>query len=426
MRLISSTALLTAAALVPITAAAGTQTVLHSFLGEGAGDGDTPYAAPVMDAHGNLYGTTLYGGLYGAGIAYRLHRTSGGSWRETVLWSFGGSGDGSDPEGGVIVDKKGNLYGGTRFGGNQNCDGIGCGVVYELSPAGGGTWNETVLYQFPGMVHGGEGGPVASLTFDGKGNLYGTTTGDDTCGGGYDGTVFELKHTSTGWKKHELHDFCGSDGQAPAYGALVFDSAGNLYGTTGFGGAGGVGVVFELSPLGRGQWAFTAIHDFTQEEGGVADGGLTIDSTGNLYGAEADGGPNIDGAIYEFSPAGGGQWTENILHTFNGSPDGLLPFQNPEFDSGGNLFGTTYGGGNIGSCYDDCGTIYQLTPQGGGRWSESVVYNFASLGGGADGYQPVAGLVRDAVGNFYGATTKGGAVQGKRPCDCGAVFEFTP
>jgi hypothetical protein len=184
-------------------------------------------------------------------------------------------------------------------------------------------------------------------------------------------------------------------------------------------------VVFELTPAAHDKWTFTTIHSFTAAEGGLADGGLTIDPAGNLYGAEADGGAQGFGAIYEFAPQGGGVWTQSTPWTFNGSPDGVLPFQNPAMDESGNLFGTTYDGGDIADCYDDCGVIYEITPQRGG-WSESVVYDFGALPSGADGYQPVAGLIRDASGNFYGATTKGGAVSGKRPCDCGAIYEFTP
>jgi uncharacterized repeat protein (TIGR03803 family) len=131
------------------------------------------------------------------------------------------------------------------------------------------------------------------------------------------------------------------------------------------------------------------------------------------------------GAVYELSPAGGGAWAESILHDFAGPSDGETPFQNPVFDNSGNLYGTTYNGGQTSSC-TGCGTVYQLAPMGRGRWRESVVYDFASRPGGADGYQPLAGLMIDANGNFYGTTTKGGDVQGERPCNCGVVFQLTP
>lgn len=407
-------------ALVPLGASAGTETVIYGFTG--GSDGATPYAVPTMDGNGNLYGTTLYGGAYGNGIVYKLTHSKSG-WSESILHSFAGGSDGAVPYGGVILDAQGNIYGGTREGG-ANCS--SCGVVYELSPGKHGKWKETILYSFHGNQDS-EGGPLGALTLDGKGNLYGGTAGNSSCGTDYYyGIVFELHHTNTGWKERDLHDFCGTDGDGPDYGQLVFDSAGNLYGTSGFGGSGGLGVVFELSPAAHHQWTFTTIHSFTSDEGGVADGGLTIDASGNLYGAAADGGAQGNGSIYRFAPQGGGVWSETTPHAFDGAPDGVLPFQNPVFDANGNLYGTTYSGGDISGCYDACGTIYELVPQMDGTWTESVVYDFGTLSGGADGYQPVAGLIGDGKGHFYGTTTKGGDVSGVRPCDCGAVYEFRP
>jgi uncharacterized repeat protein (TIGR03803 family) len=407
-----------AASLAPPPAFAGAETVLYAF--QGGTDGAGPYAVPTMDGNGNLYGTTLVGGVAGEGTVYELVHSKNG-WTEKVLHSFAGGSDGEWPYGGVVLDSSGNIYGGTRFGGGS----CSCGVVYELSPGRHGQWTETILYTFPGDQDS-EGGPMGALTLDSKGNLYGTTVGDDTCGGYY-GTVFELRRAKTGWKERDLHDFCGDDGDAPAYGQLIFDPAGNLYGTTGFGGSGGLGVVFELSAAAHHQWTFATIHSFTYEEGGVADGGLMIDGNGNLYGAAVDGGgPDGYGSIYEFSPHGGGAWNESTSYLFSGSPDGNGPFQNPVMDTKGNLFGTTYNGGNVADCWDECGIIYELVPQKSGTWSESVVYDFATLPGGADGYAPIAGLIRDSNGNFFGTTLKGGAVSGKRACDCGVVYEFTP
>lgn len=407
-----------AAGLIPPSASAGTETVLYAF--QGGTDGATPYAAPTMDAQGNLYGTTLYGGAGGVGTVYELTKAKSG-WAEKVLYSFTGGSDGGWAYGGVVLDTGGNIYGGTRSGGSNNC-----GVVYELSPGRHGKWTEQVLYSFPGNADC-EGGPGGALTLDSKGNLYGGTLGDSPCGGYYYyGMVFELSRTRSGWKERDLHDFCGHDGDGPTYGQLVFDPAGNLYGTSGFGGTGGLGVVFELSPAARHQWTFATIHSFGSDEGGVADGGLMLDASGNVYGMEADGGSEGNGSMYRFEPQGGGVWSETTPWASSGAPDGVLPFQSPVMDANGNLFGTTYSGGDVADCFDDCGTIYELVPQTGGTWSESVVYDFASLANGADGYQPVAGLIRDWSGTFYGATTKGGAVSGKRPCNCGVVFAFTP
>ncbi|HEX4159890.1 MAG TPA: choice-of-anchor tandem repeat GloVer-containing protein [Rhizomicrobium sp.] len=407
-----------ATVLIPPAAFAGTETVLYAF--QGGTDGASPWAVPTMDAKGDLYGTTLLGGAGGNGAVYELVHGKGG-WTEKVLYSFTGGNDGGWAYGGVVLDSAGNIYGGTRSGGSSDC-----GVVYELSPGKHGSWTEKVLYSFPGSQDC-EGGPMGALTLDSKGNLFGGAVGDSPCGGYYYyGIVFELQHTGSNWKEHDLHDFCGSDGYGPVYGQLVFDSAGNLYGTSGSGGPGGRGVVFELSPAAHHQWNFTAIHSFTSDEGGLADGGLTIDASGTLYGAEGDGGAQGNGSIYQFTPLGGGVWNEAAPHIFNGSPDGVLPFQNPVSDASGNLFGTTYNGGDIADCWDDCGVIYELVRQQNGTWTESVVYDFGTLPSGADGYAPVAGLIRDSNGNYFGTTVKGGAVSGKRPCDCGVVYEFTP
>jgi uncharacterized repeat protein (TIGR03803 family) len=420
------------AAFVALTAVAsaanaGTETVLYAFRGFPAGDGANPHAAPIMDDKGNLYGTASAGGGGGCGVVYKLHRTRSGTWKETILYSFACGDDGNGPLGGLVRDNRGNLYGGTELGGTGECvffgGRVGCGVVYKLTPGKGGIWTETVLYSFPAPQQGSEfGGPLASLTYDGKDTLYGTTVLDDACGGSNHGSVFRLKLVNGIWKEHDIHDFCGNDGSAPGYGALVPDAAGNLYGTTMTGGSDtGQGVVFELSPLDRDKWQFTKLHEFTEEEGGTLEGGLTIGASGNLYGAEFAGGLSNHGAVYELSPAGGA-WNLDVLYEFvGGGLDGNGPWASPVFDSGGNLFGTTQGGGTAAFC-QNCGVIYKLVPQGGGQWSESVVYSFGSQENIADGADPVAGLVRAADGNFYGTTYEGG----DKSCNCGVVFEYTP
>jgi len=408
------------AAAVASVAHAGTLQVLYTFHGFPARDGANPHAAPIMDGKGNLYGTAEAGGGSGCGVVYKLHKSRTGNWKETILYSFACGDDGYSPVSGLVSDKAGNLYGNTVYGGTGECfffgARIGCGVVFKLSPGGGGTWTETVLYSFPAPPGSEYGGPYASLTLDGKDQLFGTTVLDGACD---DGSVFRLKRANGAWKETDLHTFCGNDGFAPGYGALVRDSAGNFYGTT----MGGKGTVFELSPLGHGKWAFNTLHEFTQDEGGTPEGGVTPDASGNLYGAELYGGLGGYGSIYELSPAGGGAWNESILYEFKGGgPDGQGPWQNPVFDSSGNLFGTTQAGGETQYCIN-CGVIYELVPQGGGQWSESVVYSFGSQQNVADGADPVGGLVRGADGNFYGTTYEGGDPS----CSgCGVVFEFTP
>ena len=420
-------ALLVAA--VASAAHAGTLTVLYAFQGPSAGDGQQPLAVPTMDSKGDLYGTTMYGGSHGGGIVYRLHRTKSGAWKESILHSFAGGTDGSHPAGGVIMDSSGNLYGGTEYGGDPACGGgLGCGVVYELSPARGAAWTETVLYTFPHPKKGSQfGGPLASLTLDGKNTLYGTTVFNDVCGGYNYGSVFRLKRVKGVWKEHDIHDFCFDDGESPEYGALVLDAAGNIFGNATFGGPDyGSGVVFELSPLGHNEWTYTQLHNFNTQtgDGGGLSGGITLDSAGNLYGAAGIGGPLALGSIFELSKVGD-TWTETTLYVFNGSPDGQNPFQNPIFDAEGNLWGTTYNGGQTASC-TGCGVIYELVAKGGGQWSEQVVYNFATQNGGADGYNPLAGLIRDSDGNFYGTTTRGGNPTLCGQIGCGVVYEFTP
>ena len=398
---------------------AGKETVLYTFHGFPARDGANPLAVPVMDDKGDLYGTASAGGGSGCGMVYKLHRRQDETWKETSLYSFSCGNDGDGPWGGVVFDKAGNLYGNTVLGGAGACL-YGCGVVYKLTPAKQGDWTETVLYSFPAPPQGSEyGGPYAGLTFDGNGKLYGTTVLDDACGDSNYGSVFRLKRVNEIWKEHDIRRFCGTDGADPSRGPLVLDAAGNLYGTTTFGGADGDGVVFEMSPLGGDKWAFNKLHEFTNAEGGILAGGVTIDASGDLYGAEYAGGSAGHGAIYELSPSGGA-WNESILHVFNAA-EGENPFASPVFDVGGNLFGTTQAGGSTQYCIN-CGVIYELVSQGSGQWSESIVYSFGSQPGIADGSDPVAGLMRAPDGNFYGTAAEGG----DSSCNCGVVFQFTP
>jgi len=407
---------------------AGTFQVLYTFHGYPARDGANPESAPIMDSRGDLYGTTSAGGASACGIVYKLHKQRGVAWKETILYSFQCGVDAAYPTGGLIMDKSGNLFGGTPLGGTGECyfygERIGCGAIYKLSPAKHGAWTETVLYSFPAPIGGFFDGPEGSLTFDRKGILYGATVYDNPCPDDW-GSVFRLKAVNGKWKEKDVYDFCGAgdDGRSPGYEGLVFDPAGNIYGTTIGGGDGNDhGVIFELSPQAHNQWRFTKIYQFTQDEGGDLQGGLTLDAAGNLYGAEYAGGNNV-GAIFELSPSGGGKWKESILYSFlGGGSDGEDPWQPPVFDSSGNLWGTTQQGGVAQYCLN-CGVIYELVPQGGGKWSESIVYNFGSQPNVTDGSDPIGGLTRGEDGNFYGATLE----SGDPSCGgCGVVFEFTP
>jgi uncharacterized repeat protein (TIGR03803 family) len=324
-----------------------TEKGLHSF-GNG-NDGIFPYGNVIVDSAGNLYGTASTLGAYGYGMVYELTPRAGGGWTEKGLHSFGdGFGDGRYPMAGLIFDSAGNLYGMTNEGGVYSF-----GTVFELTPNAGGSWTEKVLYSFGHDNDGSQ--PVGDLIFDAAGNLYGVTA----FGGAHKtGIVFELTPTTSGpWTESVLHDFeGGTDGYAPV-GSLIFDAAGNLYGVTNRGGDNYQGRVFQLSPIAGG-WTETALHDF--DAGGVdgtyPEGGVIFDTSGNLYGTTSSGGVHGDGIVYELSPVAGGNWTETVLHAFHGA-DGTGSCSGLIFDGSGNLYGTTrYGGGN------NSGTVFEITP----------------------------------------------------------------
>ncbi len=201
-----------------------------------------------------------------------------------------------------------------------------------------------------------------------------------------------------------LHSFNDKDGYAP-FAGLTLDSSGNLYGTTYSGGAHGWGTVFELTPKAGGGWTEKVLHSFNINGNGeiFPEAGVVLDATGNLFGAASD-------VVFELTPNAGGGWTENVLHTFK-SKYGTFPYATPIFDATGNLYGTTFGGG----AYSD-GMVFELTPQAGGHWTEKVLRSFD----GKDGNDCFAGVIFDAAGNLFGATKQGGVY------DQGTVFELIP
>jgi uncharacterized repeat protein (TIGR03803 family) len=390
--------------------ASSNQKALHSF-GHGT-DGTTSDATLVFDAAGNLYGTTIGGGIHNYyGTVFELMPKEGGGWTEKVLHSFDLT-DGSAPVAGVIFDGAGNLYGTTYFGGIH-----GYGTVFELTPNQGGGWTEKVLHSF--NLNGSDGVyPVAGLTFDAAGNLYGTTSqgGIHTCPDTPDGcgTVFELTpKEGGGWTEQVLHSFGnGRDGTYP-YGGVILDAAGNLYGTTFWGGDHGVGTVFELTPKEGGGWTDRRLHSFVDNE---ADGKnprtrLIFDAAGNLYGTTYAGGFYSLGTAFELTPNGDGSWTQQFQHHFDGS-NGANPFASLILDAAGNLYGTTALGGVEGN-----GTVFELLPKEGGGWTEKV-HSFNDFG--LDGAGPECGLIFDAAGNLYGTTQQGGIHS------AGTVFEMAP
>jgi uncharacterized repeat protein (TIGR03803 family) len=387
-------------------AAAQTETALYIF-NSNAG-GIFPGSGLIFDSAGNLYGVTSDGGAYNFGVAYELSPQAGGGWTETVLYNFGSGSDGERPVGNLAFDAAGNLYGVTEGGGtNVTCE-LGCGTVFELSPVAGGGWTEAVLHNF--NSNGSDGyGPQSALILDSAGNLYGTTPagGSGTCPSALTGcgTVFELSRQSDGqWAEAILHNFAGGtgDGSFP-YGSLVFDSAGRLYGTTSEGGAGSTspacvgqcaGTVFEMRPIGGGNWSEQILHNFNdnRKDGYEPHSGLTFDATGNLYGATIAGGTSNDGTVFKLSPSGGKYWSETILHSFDFS-DGRDPSCTPSFGPDGSLYGETGLGG-----YFNYGVIYEVTPAANGTWHETTVVKFTPYSIGA---KPFGGLIFDTAGNLY-------------------------
>jgi len=397
---------------INLAANAQSEKVLHTFLG--GSDGGYPVGGVIFDAAGNLYGTTS-GGANVQGTVFELSPAADGSWTETVLHTFGSGNKDNEPNGGLVFDTAGNLYGTTYIGGKSSCTG-GCGTVFKISPVAGAGWTATVLYSFSVPPDGNS--PEGSLVFDSMGNLYGATGG----GGSYSGgTVFELQPGANGnWSKRTIHNFgAGNDGIYP-YGNLVLDTAGNLYGTTGKGGAYGGGIVYELTPTSSGGWTEHLLHNFGNGEDGLGPtGGLVLDAAGNVYGTTGAGGAHQKGIVFELTPSSHGGWAERILHTFDAFPEGAYPLANLIFDSLGNLYGETLEGGIVGCVEPGCGTAFKLSPITGGGWEETVLDSFSVT---TDGGRPTSPLVLDSAGNLYGTTFGGsGGV-----ANYGTVLEITP
>jgi len=412
--------LLIVAVMLLCTIGAGAQSkykTLYKFTG--GADGGFPSAGLVFDQAGNLYGTTSYGGnLSGrcagpsCGVVFRLTPSSDGSWKENVLYAFCSQAhcsDGANPYSSVIFDTAGNLYGTTGLGGT----GAAAGVVYKLIPSDRG-WKEAVLYSFTGG-HDGRN-PTAGLIFDSSGNLYGTTA---TAGAYSQGTAFKLTPQSgEAWTESVLYDFTnGDDGGEPLAG-VISDAQGNLYGMTFLGGKNQVGVIFKLSPAKKGIWHISVLHSFTGGRDGGAPyvGSLVMDTAGNLYGTTSAGGAYEYGTVFKLTQFGG-KWKETVLHSFANGRDGATPYSTLIFDSAGNLYGTTTQGGDLARCGGfGCGVVFKLLPNSTGGWKETVLHAFADN----PGAEPWAGVILDSAGNLYGTTTGDGITT------FGSVFEITP
>jgi uncharacterized repeat protein (TIGR03803 family) len=408
---------------------AGKYKSLYSFKPT-KGSSASPFSGLTFDQRGDLYGSTEFGGQYNLGTIFQLTRGPDGSWKEKQLHSFRGS-DGALPQGPLIFDRAGNLYGTTFAGGNRGCNfSTSCGVVFELSPTANGSWREKVLFRFTGGRDGGI--PTSGVILDQAGNLYGTTEFGGTSGLG---TVFKLTPRSDGaWKEEALHSFSDTNagGFEPTAG-LIFDSLGNLYGTTALSrnhsncsGSNSIcGVAFKLAPTGKGTWGEDVLYTFCSLAN-CADGveplaGLILDAKGNLYGTTGYGGAfgstASGGTVFELSPNSDGSWTESVLHSFcskKNCADGEHAFSGLAFDKTGNLYGTTTGGGSDYCPGYGCGVVFKLIPDSGGGWRQAVLHEFADRPGAL----PFAGVIFDSVGNLYGTT------YGDRTVTFGSVFEI--
>jgi uncharacterized repeat protein (TIGR03803 family) len=401
--------------------AGATETVIHSFSGT---DGSQPAAALTPDGAGNYYGTTYGGGIYGFGTVFELSPSSGGGWSETVLYNFTGTADGSQPASSLVRDSGGNLYGSTGAGGSY-CQPYGCGVIFELSKSGS-EWNETVLHDFTGGTDGG--GPNGVIMGD-HGKLFGSAAAGGTSS---NGVAFELSNSGGNWTQTVIYNFTGgtAGGRNPN-GNLVFDSSGRLYGTTAFSGSTGLGggIVFRLNPSKSGVWTETLLHSFGLLDGSDPNGGLVFDSAGNIYGTTQSGGNTAYcnrfgcGVVFKLSPMSGGGWKETVLYEFTRGTDGGVPLAGLVMDSTGNLYGTTYGGGNPNFCgsQNGCGVVFELSP-GTSGYTETVMHEFVS----SDGAFSSAPLIRDSSGNLFGTTFNGGNLSDCTGVGCGVVFEVTP
>lgn len=268
-------------------------TLLHTFTGRPDGSYPGMTSKLVFDGDGSIYGNTPTGGAIGYGTIYQLTNSILG-WQESVLYSFGGYQDGSEPWHNVVIGNDGSLYGTTYSGGLYP---PGDGTVFQLSPSPTG-WVKTILASFSRT--GPEGGFIqAGLITDAVGNLYGATSGGGSGGGG---TVFEVSPSANGWVLQLLYSFSGDNYWGPA-GNMVMDPEGNLYGTTVKDGAYGAGSIFELTPSSDGLWNYSTLYNFTGAlDGAQPMGDLVRDANGTLYGTTSGGGTGYYGVVWKYQP----------------------------------------------------------------------------------------------------------------------------
>lgn len=387
--------------------------LLHTF---GApGDGAVPNGSLVLDSNGNLYGVTNGGpSKYGNGTVYELKHLPNGGWKQTILHSFGDGSDGAGPQGALVFDNSHNLYG-TLFGDADTSWG-----VFKLSP-GESNWTNTVIYS-------DAAGP--GLLIDTSSNLYGNMAPGQY---GY-AAIGELSPGSSGWNYDPIYSFCAqqpcTDGWGP-WAPPIWDGHGNIFGTTYNGGNGtqlcwlhedGCGVIFEMTPNGDGTWTYHVLYRFAsyKDDGQSPAAGLVMDSAGNFYGTTALGGPYGralggygNGTLFKLSFTNG-KWKKTDLYDFPKCSEGCSPGWEMVFDKAGNLYGTA--GGGVPDCGGyQCGVVYKLSPQKNGKWKYSVLHKLTA----SEGENPW-GLAIDSKGNLYGTTFMFGKYY------AGTAFEITP
>jgi uncharacterized repeat protein (TIGR03803 family) len=407
------------------TAQATTYKVLYSF--KGSPDGTQPKGAVVIGTDGALYGTTYTGGTSESGTAFRLAPATGVPWSETVLHNFTGP-DGQYPSS-ALAFHEGSFYGATELGGS------GAGTIFELAPpaSAGGTWTETVLYDFVYSKDSQNVAPNGPLVIAPGGTIFTTAQGaPDVALGFRIGSVIALVPPAApggNWTEHEIYPFGFTQGEWPFTG--VISDGGSLFGTTFYGGDEycQCGTVYELTSSTPGTaWTETTIHTFTYTgaDGGGSQAALTVGSGGVLYGTTQFGGSGSCeygsgsgcGTVFQLTPpvTPGGAWTESVIYSFTGANgDGTDPSASVVVGNNGVLYGTTQGGGSTGF-----GTVFKLVPPTAldGPWTETILHSFSDQNG--DGATPLAGLALSSTGVLYGTTSAGGTA-GK-----GTVFAIAP
>jgi hypothetical protein len=396
-------------AMISGAVAGNTYKVLHDF--KARRDGGVPKGSLTLDRKGNLYGAAGGGGGAGCsgngcGVVFELKQT-GGRWQEKILHEFADGNDGAFPNGSLVFDTAGNLFG--AMSGNS---GAGVSGVFELRPGLHG-WSNTVIYSPGGccLVLGKSGGLYGSI---GQGK-YGA------------GAVSELVQGSKGWTLNTLYSFCGRsncpDGVEPR-DPLAWDAAGNLYGTTLYGGNSsqncpgslGCGVAFQMTRNANGTWKYHVLHRFATfpNDGQYPDGGLVVDAAGNAYGVAAYGGVHGNGTVFKLSRSSNGRWKQTVLYDFPSCDEGCLPGFTMVSDTAGNLYGV--GAGGLADCQGyTCGVVFKLTPAAKGKWKYSVVHKFTGTDGGFPN-----GVIIDAKGKLYGTTQAFGKY------GYGVAFEIAP